>query len=150
MGLVERIVECNNLKEHLPGLKVKLVHDDTLILFLNMDGTFYISIKCLKLAKDSDEKLAYFLCHEMSHFLLGHQPLRLWNGFAAVNFSKYMKSAIDKEVYDPVKEEFKERVFMQKYSCFYPQQRLMNKYYERNCDTFAVNLLKNTFSDKVS
>ena len=44
-----------------------------------------------------------------------------------------------KDFYDPAREEFKAKVAeKQKYSCFYPQQRVITKFYEKNCDILAL------------
>lgn len=56
-----------------------------------------------------------------------------------------MKSNGFKELYDPVREEYKEKTKMQKDSCFYPQQRCVNKYYEKNCDIYAMQLWKKAY-----
>ena len=50
-------------------------------------------------------------------------------------------------VYDPVREDFKKLTQLQNYSCFYPQQRIFDKFYERNCDALAVELWKKAFPD---
>jgi len=67
---VDKILKANNIK--LPQLKIKLVSDDNLSLFLNTDGTLYITSKCLKIAEYNETMLALLLCHELSHFLLEH------------------------------------------------------------------------------
>lgn len=51
-----------------------------------------------------------------------------------------MKLPSDREVYDPVTEEFKQKTKLQKFSCYYPHQRVMDKFYEKNCDMLAVSL----------
>jgi hypothetical protein len=63
---------------------------------------------------------------------------------------KWFKTSRDKEVYDPVREEFKERASYQCHSCYYPSQRIFDKYYERNCDTFSINLWKSVYGDRLS
>lgn len=52
-----------------------------------------------------------------------------------------------KEFYDPVAEEFKKRSMLQKYSCYYPQQLVVPKFYEKNCDIFAIQLWKKAYPD---
>ena len=49
-------------------------------------------------------------------------------------------------MYDPTSEEFKARTYNQVYSCFYPtKQKFFDKFYERNCDTYALELFKQTY-----
>lgn len=35
----------------------------------------------------------------------------------------------------------------QKYSCFYPQQRVITKYYEKNCDLFALKFFLKAYPE---
>ncbi len=51
------------------------------------------------------------------------------------------------EIYDPLTLEFKERTKLQKFSCYYPQQRVVNKFYENNCDSLAVKLWRTAYHD---
>lgn len=53
---------------------------------------------------------------------------------------RWFKLPSDVKKYDPVSEEFKKKTELQKFCCLYPQQRVYTKYYERNCDAFAVKL----------
>jgi hypothetical protein len=49
-------------------------------------------------------------------------------------------------MYDPTTEEFRAKTYNQIYSCFYPnKQRFFDKFYERNCDTYALELFKQTY-----
>jgi hypothetical protein len=67
----------SNSKLEVPNLSVKLIYDDNLFMFLNTDGTFFVSSKCLKMCGNSEHKLALLLSHELSHFLLEHQSSRI-------------------------------------------------------------------------
>jgi hypothetical protein len=58
-----------------------------------------------------------------------------------------MKLPSDREVYDPVTVEFKLKTKLQKFSCYYPHQRIMDKFHEKNCDTLAVSLWKKAYPD---
>lgn len=60
---------------------------------------------------------------------------------------KFFKSARERELYDPVIEEYKKKTVLQKYTCFYPQQRVITKFYEKNCDTLAMSLWKKAYPD---
>lgn len=125
------MVEANNLQksflwdaksEELP-ISVSLVHNDTIIMFLNMDQRLYLTIPILKLAEMKEEGVALLLAHELAHFVLDHQVNRV--GKAIFNnklMNKlFFKNAGFKDVYDPTRVEFKEKVIeKQKYSCFYP------------------------------
>ena len=46
------------------------------------------------------------------------------------------------EIYDPIREQFKEKSQIQTLTCFYPNQRVSDKYKERFCDSFAVKMWK--------
>ena len=48
-------------------------------------------------------------------------------------------------VYDPVRVEFLAKTHQHKYSCFYPHQRIMTKFYEKNCDIFAHQIWKKAY-----
>ena len=48
---------------------------------------------------------------------------------------------------DPVRIDFKERTRLQAYSCFYPQQRIVTKFMERNCDSLATILWRTAYPD---
>jgi hypothetical protein len=52
------------------------------------------------------------IAHELAHFLLDHQVLRLSKGWFVNNIlSRFVfRNAGFREVYDPTKEEFKEKV----------------------------------------
>jgi hypothetical protein len=60
----------------------------------------------------NEEQLALLIAHELSHFLLDHQVLRLAKGFFNKNiYSKLIfRNAGFKEVYDPTKQEFRDKV----------------------------------------
>ena len=53
------------------------------------------------------------------------------------------------DVDDPIKIEFDERTYLQKYSYFYQEkQRVFDKFYLRNCDTLAVQLWTTAYGKK--
>jgi len=51
---------------------VTLVHNDTIIMFMNLDQRFFLTIPLLKLTDMSEEKLAVLISHELAHYLLDH------------------------------------------------------------------------------
>lgn len=117
-----------------------LIHNDTLIMFMNLDQRFFLTIPILQLTSMREEQLALLIAHELSHYLLDHQVLRLAKAYFITHvYSRFIfRNAGFKEIYDPTKQEFRDKVVKkQKFSCFYPQQRLVTKYYEKNCDLFA-------------
>ena len=103
----------------------------------------------MKLADMKEEKIALIICHELAHYLLDHQVLRLTKAIGQHYFSgkKFFKHATSIEVYDPILEEFMKKTVKQKYSCFYPQQRIITKFYEKNCDIMAISLWKKAYPD---
>ena len=48
---------------------------------------------------------------------------------------------------DPVVKDFEQRTKLQKFACFYPQQRVVNKFMERNCDALANMLWMKAYPD---
>ena len=86
--IVDNIIESNNLEGFLPEIKVKLVHNETLVLFLNFDGTFFVTIKSLKICEFSEEKLALLIAYEMAHYLLDHSQKRVTEGLYQSYFKK--------------------------------------------------------------
>ena len=62
-------------------------------------------------------------------------------------FFQYMFPSKFKDLYDPVREDFKAKTKLHKYSCYYPQQRVTTKFTERNCDSLAVLLWKKAYPD---
>ena len=53
-------------------IKVTLVHDDTIIMLLNLDQKLYLTIPVLKLASMKEEGVALLVAHELSHYVLDH------------------------------------------------------------------------------
>ena len=93
----------------IPKVQVKLVHDDTLSMFMNMDGTFYISKKCIDICSGDPKLLTLMLCHELSHFLLEHQCLRIINSIIHIDlYKRLFKLPSDRGsgTNDPIKKEF--------------------------------------------
>lgn len=97
--------------EELP-IKVSLVHDDTVIMLLNLDQRLYLTIPILKLANMKEEGVALLVAHELSHFILDHQPYRIFKAFFVNKIKSilFFKNAGFREIYDPTKQEFKEKV----------------------------------------
>ena len=110
----------------------------------------FLTIPVLKLAQMKEEAVAVLVAHELAHFVLDHQVYRVVKaGFVnKVKDILVFKNAGFREVYDPTKQEFKEKVAdKQKYSCFYPQQRVVTKFYEKNCDTFAIKFFMRAYPE---
>ena len=99
------------------------MHNDTIMMFMNLDQRFFLTIPVLQLTDMNEERLAVLLSHELAHYLLDHQVLRLAKGYFVKNiYSKFVfRNAGFREAYDPTKQEFRDKVVKkQKYSCFYP------------------------------
>jgi hypothetical protein len=99
-------------------------------MFMNLDGTFYISQTCLKVTDSDPKELALLMCHELSHFLLDHQSSRVTQYLLNEKLkTEYFKTSLERaKVYDPVVEEFDKRTFASCLGCFYPHQRIVDKY----------------------
>ena len=52
--------------------KVTLIHNDTVIMFMNLDQRFFLTLPILKLSGMNEERLALLIAHELSHYLLDH------------------------------------------------------------------------------
>ena len=48
-SILDKIIEKNNLGEFLPSIDIKLIHNETLILYMNMDRKLFLTIKALKI-----------------------------------------------------------------------------------------------------
>ena len=53
-------------------MDVTIVHNDTMIMFMNMDQRLFLTIPLLQLTNMNEEQLALLIAHEMAHFLLDH------------------------------------------------------------------------------
>lgn len=144
--VLAKVVEANALEKNvnMEKLQIKIVHSDILGLFFNLDHTLIISSKCLKLAEDSPEQLGLLLTHELAHFLLQHQGSRMLYAYFLEWFDIYdhVKRQFN---YDPLKKEFLQRTYGQRFCCFYPKQRLVDKFYEKKTDAFAIHLWRQCF-----
>jgi hypothetical protein len=65
----------------------------------------------LKFSEFKEEQLALLLTHEMAHYLLDHQFLRVFKAFFVNHiYAKFIKrNAGFLELYDPTREEFKKK-----------------------------------------
>jgi len=73
----------------------------------------FVSVQILNLGDMCEEEVALLVCHELAHYLLDHQVLRIINNFLVNNIVyKYLKAAPQPEVYDPTREQFKSRIFI--------------------------------------
>ena len=81
----------------------------------------FVTIQSLKVAGMDEAKLALLISHELSHYLLGHQVERIGHAI----FTEYLKKrwfrmTEQKDIYDPVREDFKLKTRLHRYSCYYP------------------------------
>ena len=77
MQLVKRtlakLIDSNDFNRYFVGdLEVTLVHNDIVIMFMNMDQRFFLTIQILQIAGMKEERIALLLAHELAHFLLDH------------------------------------------------------------------------------
>ncbi|TNV83821.1 hypothetical protein FGO68_gene14586 [Halteria grandinella] len=150
-----REVEANNLQRHFIPLSseeghlfnVTLVHNDTYLMFFNLDQRFFLSSSLLDLSSLSEPHLALLLSHELSHYLLDHQLLRLAKAYFANSlYPRFFKRTAGIDLLDPARDEFRSKIVQkQRHSCFYPQQRVVTKYYEKNCDIMAMQMWKKAY-----
>ena len=123
---------------------VKVLHiEGTLALFFNLDQTFYITITALQLAEMDEAKLALLVSHELAHYLMDHNVYRM--GVSLIQEKVFNNQKLYKK--DPIKRDFMARTKLHSYSDYYPQQRIVSKFMQRNCDTLAVTLWKNAYPD---
>lgn len=94
----------------LPNLKVAVLHNvNSVAMFLSPDQTLFITIKAIELAKN-EKHLALMISHELGHYLLDHNVQRTFVAFFwAYIYRNIFRLASQKEVYDPVTEEFKRK-----------------------------------------
>ncbi len=71
--LIKLITENNLQKQFFDGeVEVTLVHNDTIMMFMNLDQRFFLTIPILQLTDMNEERLAVLLSHELAHYLLDH------------------------------------------------------------------------------
>ena len=102
--------------------------------------------RALTVSEKDERLLSILISHELAHYLLSHQSKRLLTAFLNTYIQeiifdekKIRKTHKDINVYDPMITEYEKRTALQKYSGYYPaKQKILDKFYERNCDTLAV------------
>ncbi|CDW80167.1 m48 family [Stylonychia lemnae] len=149
-NIIDKVVLSNNLIQHVsPYYQVKVIHNENIGMFMNVDNKLYVSVNVLKIAEMKEEQVALLICHELAHYILDHQIQRLLNslGHYMLKDLGLFKLKSDIKFRDPTLDEFKKRTQVQHYLCFYPHQRVMSKFYERNCDTLAIQLWKKAYPD---
>ena len=53
-------------------VKVTLIHNDTVAMYLGLDQRLLVTIPVLKLGGMREKDVALLLAHELSHYLLDH------------------------------------------------------------------------------
>jgi hypothetical protein len=53
-SILDKLIEANNLQDFVKNLEIKLIHNETLILFMNFDGKFFLTIKSLKITDQNE------------------------------------------------------------------------------------------------
>eukprot|EP00347_Sterkiella_histriomuscorum_P010065 403338818 len=149
---LEKVVLSNGLEKFLnPNYGVKVIHEPTLGMFMSTDQTLFLSSQILKQGDMQEEQVALLLCHELSHYLLDHQVLRIMKSIIHnffINTLSYKKiRERQDEFQDPVFEEYRNKTKIQQFMCFYDEQRIMTKFYEKTCDTLALQLWKKAYPD---
>ena len=145
-----RLLDANFLRSLVPDPVVKVLHNEhTVAQWLCLDQTFFITITALKVAGMDEAKLALLVSHELAHYLMDHQVSRLLNAYFRVTFFAPIMARYSSrgEPDDPVKTDFRKRTRLQSFVCFYPQQRVVTKFVERNCDALALMLWTKAYPD---
>lgn len=146
---LSKLISSNSLDSIVPAANVCLLHNSTtLALFMSPDQTFFLTVNALSLSIQDEQALALLISHELAHYLLDHNVKRSFVSFFwAYIHRNLFRMPSSSEIYDPLTLEFKERTKLQKFSCYYPQQRVINKFYENNCDSLAVKLWRKAYPD---
>ena len=121
MKVIQKLVVDNNFEEQLKidEIKVKILYDDTVFMFLSPDLHFFITHKALKLTQDNEMLLSLLISHELAHYLLDHQAMRMIHSFLLGYCYKRLfpnKDWRDHEevvVHDPLKYEFDDKTYLQ-------------------------------------
>jgi len=139
--VVDRLIKQNNLYKFWPEVKVKVVHIPNVGVFMSLDRTLYISVKTLKEAQNDDE-LAMIICHEFSHYLLDHLPLKFKNIFQSWHFEGRWNK--NKNQYNKApsahRDSFQKVTDINHYIWFNKHSRFFSKYYERKADILSHEL----------
>lgn len=148
--IVKRLITNNNFERQCnpDRIKVKVLFDDTVFLYLSHDLTLFVTHRALTVSEKDERLLSILISHELAHYLLSHQSKRLLTAFLNTYIQgiifdekKIRKTHKDIDVYDPMITEYEKRTALQKYSGYYPaKQKILDKFYERNCDALAVQL----------
>ena len=136
MKVLEVIVRTNNLNS-LKDCKVLVYDLPNMFLHLSMDKKLIVSTKTLLLTQ-TDNELAFLIAHEIAHFLLDHNLMRVikhWLNYKARLREKRL-------IQDSINNDFDKLAELNDLICYYPSYSLLDKFNERDTDILAHCLLE--------
>ena len=74
-AVLKHLIVSNNFDRIVSpsSIKIKVLYDDTVFLFLSPDNTFFITYRALTLCDKHPHLLSLLIAHELAHHFLGHQ-----------------------------------------------------------------------------
>ena len=72
--IVKKLIIDNNFEKQCDPnkIKVKVLFDDTVFLYLSHDLTFFVTHRTLSVCEQNEKLLSLLLSHELAHYLLAH------------------------------------------------------------------------------
>lgn len=81
----------------------------------------FVTIETLKVADMKEEQVSLLIGHELAHYLLDHQPLRLLKWLMVTHVvNKLFVMPNKHSLHEPVVQDFKDKTYLHSFSCFYP------------------------------
>lgn len=136
MRVFQSVIEENNLPL-LKGWKVLIYDLPNVFVHFSLDKKLILSTKALLLAQ-TDDQLAFLITHEIAHFLLDHNMIRL------VKHWMNRRSALRKKkiVLDSAEDDFDKLAVMNEMVCYYPSYTLLDKFNERDTDILTHSIIE--------
>ena len=141
-NVMDTLIDKNNVRSYCRNIKIKVLHIPVIGWFMSLDQTFFISSKTLEISK-SDDELAMIMAHELSHFLLQHLPLKIFNLYWLKKYKNIGSEAFYQSadiIQSAHGESIKRARNLQYFSWFYPERLFFTKYYERKADILSHEL----------
>eukprot|EP00826_Nyctotherus_ovalis_P007238 TRINITY_DN11797_c0_g1_i2.p1 TRINITY_DN11797_c0_g1~~TRINITY_DN11797_c0_g1_i2.p1 ORF type:complete len:278 (-),score=17.99 TRINITY_DN11797_c0_g1_i2:315-1148(-) len=132
----QSIIEENGLFP-LKNWKVLVYDLPNMFVHLSLDKKLILSTKTLLLAQ-TDDQLAFLITHEIAHFLLDHNMIRL------VKHWMNRRSALrnKKIALDSAESDFDKLAVINNMVCYYPSYRLLDKFNERDTDILMHSIIE--------
>ncbi len=134
--VLDKVLKCNKMEEK--KVRVQFYDLPNMFIHLGADNVLYVSVKTTILAQTDDE-LAFLICHELAHSLLDHHATRM---------ARLKLNQISTELsrVQPIQvsevNTFENLSELNEMVCYYPSYVLLDKFVERDTDVLAQSLFR--------